>query len=138
MKKLLAIAIVLMMVPFSAFAMEMISDSDMDTVTGQAGVSIAVDDIKIYQHIEKIEYKDTDGYAGEGAGIVGIGSITQKIEILAIGSASNSTKVKVADYGLTDADASPLTIDVTGNLAALGYQMKGSSNAGVIIGLPTV
>ena len=36
--KNLAIFLALMMVPFSAFAMDVISDSEMEAVTGQTGV----------------------------------------------------------------------------------------------------
>ena len=32
----------MMMVPFTAFAMDVIADSELDAVTGQAGLDIAV------------------------------------------------------------------------------------------------
>jgi hypothetical protein len=46
------------------------SDSSMKDVTGQAGVSIGIDDIVIYQSIGETRYTDTDGWgtASEGAG----------------------------------------------------------------------
>ena len=43
MKKVLAIALAMMLVPFTAFGLEMLEDSTLDNVTGQAGVSINVD-----------------------------------------------------------------------------------------------
>lgn len=40
MKKFLAIATILCMVPFTAFALDMITDNELDAVTGQSGVTI--------------------------------------------------------------------------------------------------
>ena len=42
MKKL-ALILALMIIPCSAFGLEMLNDSSMDSITGQSGVSIAVD-----------------------------------------------------------------------------------------------
>ena len=55
MKKL-AIILALLMVPFSAFALDTISDTDLNDVTGQAGVSIFLNTIRI----EKSQW--TSGY----------------------------------------------------------------------------
>ncbi len=63
MKKL-AIILALMMVPFSAFALDTITDSDLNDVTGQAGVSIFLNTIRI----EKTSW--TTGYGDEANGIV--------------------------------------------------------------------
>ena len=127
MKKFLAIAIVLMMVPFSAFSMEMISDADMDDVTGQAGVTIALDNITIYQRIDGLSYTDTDGAAYVGAanaGTIGIDQIEQTITLKAIGGS-----VDPSTYGITAADCRPLTIDVAAGTAI---------GTAIIIGLPTL
>jgi hypothetical protein len=92
MKKILAIAVVLMMVPLSAYALEMLTEDVMDDVTGQAGVSIAVDDVKIFQSIDYLRYYDDDGLTdplglgnptGDGAS-VGISNLTMMIHINAI------------------------------------------------------
>jgi len=40
MKKFLAITTILLMVPFTAFALDMITDNELDAVTGQSGVTI--------------------------------------------------------------------------------------------------
>jgi hypothetical protein len=61
MKKMIAIAVALMLLPVGAFALEAITDTEMEAVTGQTGVSIAVDDVKIYQYIEWLTYTDDDG-----------------------------------------------------------------------------
>lgn len=66
MKKLtgILIAAALILAPISASALEMMTDSSMKDVTGQAGVSIAVDDVVIFQEsIADTTYWDTDGYS---------------------------------------------------------------------------
>ena len=73
MKRLTAILVagLFVLAPLSASAMEMMSDSNMKDVTGQAGVSIAIDDVVIYQEsIADTTYWDTDGntqYSATGA-----------------------------------------------------------------------
>jgi hypothetical protein len=61
MKKL-ALILALIIIPCSAFGLEMLNDNAMDQVTGQAGVSIAVDDVQIFLNIEKLAYVDCDGF----------------------------------------------------------------------------
>lgn len=63
MKKVLAIIAIVMLIPFTAFGMEMMADTAMDNVTGQAGVSIGVDDIDMDMSIDHIVYGDADGYS---------------------------------------------------------------------------
>lgn len=63
MKKL-AIFLAIMMIPFSAFALDTISDSDLNDVTGQAGVSIFLNTIRI----EKTAW--TTGYGDEGENVL--------------------------------------------------------------------
>lgn len=68
MKKL-ALILALMIIPCSAFGLEMLNDSAMDDITGQAGVNIAVDDIQLFINIEKMAWIDCDGFASfEGKG----------------------------------------------------------------------
>lgn len=64
MKRLTAIlaAGALFLAPLSVSAMEMMEDSSMKDVTGQAGVSIGIDDVVLYQEsIADTTYWDTDG-----------------------------------------------------------------------------
>lgn len=76
-----------MMVPCSAFALEMLTEDVMDQVTGQASVSIAVDDVKIFQHITSLEYTDGDGvFAGDTAASVGIANLKMMVNINALTS----------------------------------------------------
>jgi hypothetical protein len=57
MKKL-AIFLAIMLIPFSAFALDTISDNDLDDVTGQAGVSIYTNSIKIVKTAVTTTYRD--------------------------------------------------------------------------------
>lgn len=74
MKKMLAIALALMLVPFTAFGLEILEDSTLDSVTGQAGVSIATDVI-MDVHFDTVAWGDSDGIdadATDSEGWVGI------------------------------------------------------------------
>ena len=57
MKKL-AIFLAIMLIPFSAFALDTISDNDLNDVTGQAGVSIYTNSIKIVKTAVTTTYTD--------------------------------------------------------------------------------
>ena len=68
MKKL-ALILALMLCAAPAFGLEMLDNDTMDSITGQAGVNIAVDDIQIFMNIEKMAWIDCDGLASwEGKG----------------------------------------------------------------------
>ena len=66
MKKL-ALILALMLVPCSAFGLEMLTDNALDDVTGQAGVSIAADDIQLFLNVERFAWIDCDGYGTSNA-----------------------------------------------------------------------
>jgi hypothetical protein len=59
MKKL-AIFLAIMLIPFSAFALDTISDNDLNDVTGQAGVSIYTNSIQIVKTGVTTTYRDDD------------------------------------------------------------------------------
>ncbi|MCF8026608.1 MAG: hypothetical protein K9K82_14120 [Desulfobacteraceae bacterium] len=67
MKRLTAILVagLFVLAPLSASAMEMMSDSNMKDVTGQAGVSIALDDVVLESWNGITKYTDTDGSQSE-------------------------------------------------------------------------
>ncbi|MFA6011296.1 MAG: DUF6160 family protein [Desulfobacteraceae bacterium] len=69
MKKLALSAILgaSLMITSSAFALTSMSDSNMKAATGQAGVSIAIDNVKIESYTGSTSYTDTDGSAGVAA-----------------------------------------------------------------------
>jgi len=50
MKKFALVLSLLMLLPFNALALQTLSEDDMGGITGQAGVSIAIDDVKLYQN----------------------------------------------------------------------------------------
>ena len=62
MKKL-ALILALMLIPCTAFGLEMLNDNALDEVTGQSGVSIAMDDIQLFLHVDRFAYLDCDGYS---------------------------------------------------------------------------
>ena len=73
MKKL-AIFLAIMLIPFSAFALDTISDNDLNDVTGQAGVSIYTNSIQIVKSGITTTYTD-DGT--NSISIVSTGATTQ-------------------------------------------------------------
>ena len=72
MKKL-ALILALMLIPCTAFGLQMLDDNAMDQITGQDGVSIAIDDVQLFIDIEKLAWVDCDGFefADFGGGING-------------------------------------------------------------------
>jgi len=104
MKKMLALALTLLLIPFSAFGLEMLEDSTLDGVTGQAGVSIATD-VTMDIHFDTIAWGDSDGIdadGGDGAGWIGITGLD---------IANMNIKLR-ADYAATPALIELFTIDV--------------------------
>jgi hypothetical protein len=93
MKKL-AIILALLMVPAFAFGMDTISDSDLDAVTGQAGVSIALNSICIQTSAGTTSYGDADSD-----------------KWLAIVS-SNTTRSRTIGFHAKDGSFDTLTIDI--------------------------
>jgi hypothetical protein len=65
MKKL-ALILALIIIPCSAFGLEMLNDETMDGITAQAGINIAVDDIQLFLNIEKMAWIDCDGFSSLG------------------------------------------------------------------------
>jgi hypothetical protein len=61
MKKL-ALLLALLIIPCTAFGLEMMTDESMDTITGQDGVTILADDIQLFLNVDLFAYQDSDGY----------------------------------------------------------------------------
>jgi len=61
MKKLVLL-LALIMIPCTAFGLEMLSDNALDNVSGQSGVAIAADDVQLFLNIETFAWIDCDGY----------------------------------------------------------------------------
>jgi len=101
MKKVALILAFLMVIPGAAFGLEMMNDSALDGVTGQAGVSIIADDIQIFLNIERMAWLDCDGFdTGDAAAFYGdgecegfggaVGISNFQLDVLEINAISNS------------------------------------------------
>ena len=102
MKKL-ALILALMLIPCTAFGLQMLDENAMDSITGQSGVHIAFDDIQIFLNIEKMAWIDCDGLTTEaqamnsgqygtcdgGAGAIGLNNF--QIDVLNINAIVSST-----------------------------------------------
>lgn len=69
MKKVLALAVAMLLIPFTAFGLEMMSDGDMASITGQSGVAISVDNVQVYQETggRELWFETKLGADGTGA-----------------------------------------------------------------------
>lgn len=97
MKKL-ALILAFLVIPCAAFGLEMLNDNAMDQVTGQSGVSIAVDDVQLFINIEKLAWIDCDGYTSQASwygtctGAAGALAISNfQIDVLNINAIVSST-----------------------------------------------
>ncbi|MCF8026632.1 MAG: hypothetical protein K9K82_14240 [Desulfobacteraceae bacterium] len=167
MKRLTAILVagLFVLAPLSASAMEMMSDSNMKDVTGQAGVSIIADDVVLENWVGTTSYTDVDGVDGSlstGGASVTISDQHTVQDIQAIvGYASTDTlyspgvnltqsgnegvdKMAGTDYSLEgEFAAQAITIDVGIAPVATEALQNNADNtniqlAGVVIGLPTM
>jgi hypothetical protein len=157
LRTLLAAAMIL--VPFSAFGLEAMNDQAMNDVTGQAGISIAVDNVQLYQSIGKLSYTDTDAPGATGGAALAISNLVQMTKLNAIIDDTDRGGVLRNAYGailnngfytpVTDLNAAAthhaqaLTIDVVSALPMLSAGVSNNMGmalnvAGVLIGLPTV
>ncbi|MBU1172413.1 MAG: hypothetical protein KKD44_22880 [Proteobacteria bacterium] len=66
MKKLVLIA-VLLLVPFTAFALDSMNDSALDEMTAQQGVTITFDGVVVTQGVSDFSWGDGDGLGGTTA-----------------------------------------------------------------------
>jgi hypothetical protein len=69
--KLLAVTTIICMIPFTAFSMQMISDNEMDSITGQSGITIVFSGntsegaLSIDVSLRGLAWGDTDGIGGD-------------------------------------------------------------------------
>lgn len=138
----------IVLAPLSASAIEAMNADSMKAATGQAGVSIAIDDVILYQNTGDITYVDNDGTDGNAAGIKITGGETLLyIDALIIGDGTEGASgidYTSANYLDGALDPSALTIDVgrcdvlTAIGLANGDLVAGEYTGGVVIGLPTI
>lgn len=127
MKKLALSAILgaSLMITSSAFALTSMSSDSMKSATGQAGVSITLDNVVIEQFIGETVYTDADGYDGNGGSIV----ISNKHVIKGYNALTSLTDFTTSGYtaGLWK-KAAALSIDV-GNCSILMAGNNANKNA---------
>lgn len=148
MKKLtyFILSALIVLAPLSASAIEAMNADSMKAATGQAGVSIAIDQVILYQNTGDITYVDNDGTDGNAAGIELTGGETLLyINALINGDEGESgIDYTGANYLNGALDPSALTIDVgrcdvlTAIGLANGDLVAGEYTGGVVIGLPTI
>ena len=134
MKKL-ALILALMLCAAPAFGLEMLDNNTMDSITGQAGVNIAVDDIQIFMNIEKMAWIDCDGLASwEGKGTCGSagGALVLnnfQLDVLNINAIVATTTIGTVNNGLdlisTSCGDIPLFYDYATSAVGNGCQLAG-------------
>jgi hypothetical protein len=137
MKKL-ALILALLIIPCSAFGLEMLNDGAMDQVTGQSGVAIAFDDVQLFLNVDKFAYIDCDGFsthsnfggtcAGSGAAIVIENFQMDTININMIGTAGSLASFEDTQNTVTSGGA----LTIMGNQTDGGGLKLNSSNCGKI------
>jgi hypothetical protein len=137
--KLLALATIICMVPFTAFSMQMISDNEMDGITGQSGITIVFAGnttegaLSIDVSLRGLSWGDTDGIKMDsGTNTLGgffrmVGKdaggndqdTTLKIQIehlsqmtLDVGTTDGTTPVKVGGVDVVPVDTSFIKLGV--------------------------
>lgn len=137
-----------------ASALQPITDSEMGNVTGNAGVSMVIDDMSIYQFINEFTYTDPDGsnynwYDSDLVGKAGPASIrlnafnVSGLEINAIDPDRQSgihpphfTPSQSQD--VSNLQFRPMTLDVATGIASLFWNSTTDSRACMLVGLPTM
>lgn len=155
MKKL-ALSMILgasLMVTTSAFALTSMTDSSMKSATGQAGVSIAVDNVKIETYSASTAYVDTDTNAAlvisDRHVVKNFLAMTSQADyeadFQAMAGVAAAGEWVAYDAATGTGGAHALTIDMgrcvalsTGVAANVGAPAAAVTVAGVIIGLPTL
>lgn len=116
MKRFLTAALTaaILSMPMAASALEAMDNSQLKSATGQAGVSIAVDDIVIYQEsMADVTYWDNDGLSS-GAGTIGVSKAGVMIDYADnIKKLTTIDAITVADkYGVSELSAIFGTSDI--------------------------
>lgn len=134
----------LLIAPLTASALSPMSADSLKDATGQAGVSIAIDNVKLESWVGATTYTDLDGVGnGDNAASVVISDKHTVKELYAITQGVlNDGTTTVTMAGGAAFEAKPLSIDV-GTCAALteglSYNLGTAAPVvGVIIGLPTL
>jgi hypothetical protein len=122
MKKLVLTAMILVLVPFSAYSLEAVSDAGLGDITAQDGVNIQFDDVKIYQSSGSTAWQDGDStiLLMQSGGTFTLIDEQADDDIV--------TTIQAYDSSYVDAAISQLQIDVSTT----------NDITGVVIGLPVL
>jgi len=148
MKKLVLVLAILLVLPAAAFGIQYdtMNDSSMNEVTGQAGVSIAMDDVQLFMNIERIAWLDCDGYECDSftnnGGAVGIGNF--QLDVLHVNAIANTVSIDTSvagregvwDLGSPDCSEIPLQYtyadtSITENACYIAGTDLGTQTAGL-------
>jgi len=147
MKKIALILALMMVIPCSAFGMQMLNNASMDQITGQSGVSIAFDDVQAFINIDKLAYIDSDGlstvsdgylnsaYGDTAGGAVYLNNF--QIDVLNVNAIVATAATTTANPNLISADAGNIALFFAyDSTAALGDDYLGSdTNTAQTVGL---
>ena len=127
MKKVLALALGILLIPFTAFGMQTMSEADMDSVTGQSGVAISIDNIQIFTASTDELWFETQ--VGETAAAVGLVYGDESADYLFLNKIAAPVLLGGADGGDYEGTQTGTILDAEGNPAAEGvnpnYMLRG-------------
>lgn len=144
MKKSLTLAIiaVFVMIPLASFAKTAISDSELDSVIAQQGVTIEFVSLKINStSLTSMAWGDAGGFTGyTGDGWAGIGNVTISGDVVVmngpmnidIGTSGNSTRVNILLPTVSIGGTAGLNVTATVKLAASSNLATNATTVGVL------
>jgi hypothetical protein len=119
MKKL-ALILALLMIPSFAMALDTISDSDLNAVTGQAGVSILINSVTIVKSSQVSGYGDPDATGTHWVNIVQVSDATTKIGF----HGTEPLMIDIIDCDTINSTLAMASAETIMNLGPVGVQIK--------------
>lgn len=144
MKKSLALAViaVFVMIPLASFARTAISDSELDSVIAQQGVTIEFVSLTINStSLTSLAWGDAGGFTGyTGDGWAGIGNVTISGDVVVmngpmnidVGTSGNSTRVNILLPTVSIGGTAGLNVTATVKLAASSNLATNATTGGVL------
>jgi hypothetical protein len=144
MKKSLALAVIafFVMIPLASFARTAISDSELDSVIAQQGVTIEFVSLTLNStSLTSMAWGDAGGFTGyTGDGWAGIGNVTISGDVVVmngpmnidIGTSGNSTRVNILLPTVSIGGTAGLNVTATVKLAASSNLATNATTGGVL------
>ena len=144
MKKSLALAIILIfvMAPLASFARTAISDSELDSVIAQEGVTIEFVNVTLNNvSMTTFVWGDADGFTDyTGEGWAGLGDITISGDVVVmngpmnidVGASGNSTRVNILLPTVSIGGTAGLNVTATVKLAASSNLATNATTGGIL------